>query len=195
MKIERRGDAAGEQDVPRREEKRNSSSRRREISVLIYITVLFLAALALILLSYKIQQRTSNTISDINEQHGAFTTQALKNIEELQKQNQELTAQLDSATDSLDDAERTIEELRTTLTGASAEAEALASQIEELRAERDELEKRVEATDTLLRLLSAESDAERAELLREMEKLSEYLDAEAAKIYNSCLENTDQAGE
>lgn len=195
MKIERRGDAAGEQEAPQREEMRSGSSRRREISVIIYITVLFVAALALILLSYKIQQRTSNTISDINEQHGAFTTQALKNIEELQKQNQELTAQLDSATDSLDDAERTIEELRTSLSGASAEVEALSAQIEELRAERDALEKRVEATDTLLRLLSAEDDAERAELLRQMEELSQYLDADAAKIYNACLENTDQAGE
>lgn len=192
MRIERRGDASREPEAPHEEEKKGGSPRKREISVIIYTTVLFVVALALILLSYQIQQRANNTITDITEQHGEVTAQALRNIEELQKQNQTLSRELDEARDGLEDAQRELEDLNARLEEAEEEKRGLSAQINELNIMLEELEKRAQAAGTLLELV-ANRDPERAEeLLREMSRLSQYLDEAGTEIYNAYINDRNK---
>lgn len=101
MKLERR-DGSGQSETPKSESaespgKSPGGSRKREISVIIYTTVLFAVALALILLSYAMQKNTNSTISNMSAQHGEFSAQAMRNIEELQNENQTLRLRLDAA--------------------------------------------------------------------------------------------------
>lgn len=194
MKIERRGDVSGEPEVPR-EEKKAGNSRKREISVIIYTVVLFVVALALILLSYKIQQRANNAITDITEQHGEVTAQALRNIEELQKQNMALTQELNDAKDSLKDAQRELEDLRGDLESAQEEKKALNAQFNELTLKMEELEKRAEAASTLLSLVTTQDPEEQARLLEAMARLSQYLDETGTGIYNDFIDNMNKMEE
>ena len=201
MKLEKRGDAPGEPEVPR-EEKKTGNSRKREISVIVYTTVRFVVALALILLSYKIQQRANSTISDLTEQHGEVTAQALRNIEELQKQNQELTQELEEARDGLEDAQRELEDAREAaealqgdLETAREEKKTLNAQISEQELKMEELEKRAEAASTLLALVSAEDQKERSELFSQMARLSQYLDEAGTAIYNSLIDEMNKTKE
>ena len=96
MKLERR-DGAPDGNAPEvKPEKPSGNSRKREISVIIYTTVLFAVALALILLSYAMQKRTNTAINDMSVQHGEFSAQAMRNIEELQNENQALRQKLEA---------------------------------------------------------------------------------------------------
>lgn len=98
MKLEKRGDAPAQDTDQKPVEKEKISEKnlkKREISVIIYTTVLFAIALALILLSYAMQKSANTAISDISQKHGEFSTQAMKNIEELQEQNRQLTEELE----------------------------------------------------------------------------------------------------
>ena len=97
MKLQRR-DGAGDERAPEiRPEKPAGSSRKREISVIVYTTILFAVALALILLSYAMQKNTNSAISSMSARHGEFSAQAMKNIEALQEENQTLRLQLEAA--------------------------------------------------------------------------------------------------
>lgn len=112
MKLERRdGSDEGHNQAPAEEkpEKPAKNSRRREISVIIYTTVLFAVALALILLSYAMQKNTNSAISNMSAQHGEFSSQAMRNIEQLQEENQTLRQELE--------ASRTLTELLTAKAG------------------------------------------------------------------------------
>lgn len=195
MKIERRGDVSGEPEVPREEEKKSGSSRKREISVIIYTTVLFIVALALILLSYKIQQRANNTLTDITEQHGEVTAQALRNIEELQKQNLSLTQELDEAKNDLKDTQRELEALQGDLESAQEEKKVLNAQLNEQNLIMEELEKRAEAASTLLQLVRCDDPEQRAALLETMSRISQYLDGTGTEIYNSIIDEMNKMEE
>lgn len=143
MKLQRRDGADSEQtDAPRQEppETSGKSSRRREISVIIYTTILFAVALALILLSYAMQKNTNTAISSMSVQHGEFSSQAMRNIEQLQTENQTLSRELD-------------------------------------------------ASRTLVALMSSEPGPQRERLLEKMKELAEYLDEDALGIYNSVLDD------
>lgn len=94
MKLERRDTADAAVEMKEKPEKPAVSSKKREISVIIYTTVLFAVALALILLSYCMQKSANSAISDMSIQHGEFGTQAMRNIEELQDRNAQLTEEL-----------------------------------------------------------------------------------------------------
>ncbi len=94
MKLERRDGAPDGRAPEVKPEKPAGNSRKREISVIIYTTVLFAVALALILLSYAMQKRTNTAINDMSLQHGEFSAQAMRNIEELQNENQALRQKL-----------------------------------------------------------------------------------------------------
>ncbi len=96
MKLERRDGAPDGNGPEVKPEKPSGSSRKREISVIIYTTVLFAVALALILLSYAMQKRTNTAINDMSVQHGEFSAQAMRNIEELQNENQALRQKLEA---------------------------------------------------------------------------------------------------
>lgn len=96
MKLQRRDDAGDGQAPEIKPEKPTGSGRKREISVIIYTTVLFAVALALILLSYAMQKNANSAMSSMSAQHGEFSAQAMKNIEELQNENQELRQRLDA---------------------------------------------------------------------------------------------------
>lgn len=189
MKLEKRGDVSDGAEQPQKEEKSPINTKKREISVIIYTLVLFVVALALILLSYKIQQRANSTLSDLAEQHGEVTAQALRNIEELQEKNLELTQELDEARDQLKEAQRELDALQTQAEDFDKERGALNAQIKELNLKAEDLEKSVQAAQTLTKLVAAQDEAERDDLLRRMATLSQYLDAEGAGIYNAFIEN------
>lgn len=94
MKLERRNGApGGETQEQRQEPSAPRYSRKREISVIIYTTVLFVVALALIGLSYGMQHRTNAALTDITRQHG----ETMKNLEELQRENETLQKKLEAA--------------------------------------------------------------------------------------------------
>ncbi len=189
MKLEKRGDAPSGAEPPRREDTPPINPKKREVSVIIYTLVLFVVALALILLSYKIQQRANTTLSDITEQHGEVTAQALRNIEELQQKNLELTQELNDARDELRDAQRRMEELEASAGELKEERDALNAQIKELNMKAEDLEKSALASGTLMKLVTGTDPEDREELLRRMASLSQYLDAEGAQIYNAFIES------
>lgn len=72
MKIRKRSDGADISGTERAaEEKTPKNSRKMELNVILYTVILFLAALALILLSYAIQQRA---VAAAPEESGQYDT-------------------------------------------------------------------------------------------------------------------------
>lgn len=72
MKIRKRSDGADvSADNGTAEEKTPKSSRKMELNVILYTVILFVAALALILLSYAIQQRA---VAAAPEESGLYDT-------------------------------------------------------------------------------------------------------------------------
>lgn len=98
MKLEKRGDAPTENEAPVQNDTPGERySRKREISVMIYTVILFIVAMALIALSWAIQERSNSTINDLADKHDRITSQAMQNIEELQRENSDLQNKLDAA--------------------------------------------------------------------------------------------------
>ena len=114
MKFERRGDITPEEqqqmekleqeEQQQEQEKPEKVMKKRQKSVLMYMSLLFIVALGLVVLSYFVQQRRADSqISDLNQQHSEFSIQALENIEEMQNNNLALQQELDELEDRLTD--------------------------------------------------------------------------------------------
>ena len=192
MKFEKRSEAPSEAQTNPQEEPPKSVAKR-EASVLIYTVVLFVAAIALIALSYMIQQRnTNNTISNLTEQHGEIQSQALRNIEELQNTNLALKDENEQLREQQGELEREIEEMTErleTLENQQKELEkdqgALRQEKETLEKNLEEQEKRVEAIGKLLALIH-EGPSE--EGMAELEALAPYLDEPYRTYYQDLVE-------
>jgi len=119
-KLQKRADEKPlEGAAPQNGEKCAEVRKKSENAVLVYVIVLFSVVLALIILSYFIQQRrNSDAISSLNQQHTEFTNQANQNIEDLQNKNQELTKQLAESEAKLAESEKKTDELQTELDNA-----------------------------------------------------------------------------
>lgn len=194
MKLEKRGDGAPQQEpVPDKQEKRDArSARRREISVIVYTTVLFVVALALIALSYFMQQRYNNAITDITAEHGEFTSTAMRSIEELQDSNAQLTKDLQAARDELDEARQKIARLEDSLEDSQAETREAAGERDALQADLENAQKRTEALEALLAAAAQEDPEQAARMLEDMAGLAEYLDGTALEYYNKLLEGAGE---
>ena len=94
MKLEKRDEAPSEAAPQiKKEDPAERYSKKREISVIIYTLVLFVVAMG----SWAIQERSNNTINDLADKHDRIQSQAMQNIEDLQRENSELQNKLDAA--------------------------------------------------------------------------------------------------
>lgn len=190
MKLERRGDPPDTDGADEREpdavrETETKPKNKRQRSVIVYMLVLFVVALGLIVLSYFIQQRRSEaTISDITERHSEFSIQALQNIEDLQnysleleRENGELKAEIQQMEGEVSDAEDARDAAESELRDAEDQARQLSESLEIQ-------EKRTAAAEALLKLYRAYvSGEDTAQLLGDVDAVSEYLDGESAELY------------
>ena len=113
MKFERRDSGAEEPQIQQETKTQSPESmKKRQTAVFVYMALLFLVALGLVVLSYFVQQsRNRDQISDITEQHSEFSSQALRNIEELQKTNLALKDELEDKTLAIQELEDEVEDL------------------------------------------------------------------------------------
>lgn len=192
---------SGQEPKPEPEKKSPGVIRKREISVIIYTTVLFFVALVLILISYFIQERTNSTLSNLSAQHGELTAQALQNIEELQKRNQELSDELDNAEDELSDAEarleaadREMESLLAEQAGLEQANEAAELEKQSLEAELQAQRGKTEALGLLTALLSSPEGTDVSAILTQLEAKKGNLDPAFLEIYNTYIENMNKEG-
>lgn len=176
-------------------------SKKREISVIIYTSILFFVALVLILLSYFIQQRTTSKLTEVTTQHGEFSTMALQNIEELQDKNQELSEQLEDARDelettrsSLEEAQRSLDQMAAEMANLEQGSAAAVIETEEVKKELETQRKRTEALELLIKLLSTPEGQDQQAILENLDKVKESLDGEYLEIYNSYIENGQKEG-
>lgn len=184
LNIHRRGDEELPTESAVQEEKPSDARKRSEKSVMVYVVTLFAVVLLLLFLSYFIQQRrNSATITDITEQHSAFSTQALQDIEELQNKNLQLTEDLSTAEDKADTLEKELSSVRAELQAEKDSAES---------AKEDGRKKLVALENLALAMLADKADdeesAKAALSVIEKEHLKEYLDGHWAEDYENLHE-------
>ena len=92
---------------------KSTEKAQPKYSVSVYIIILFAVVMLVILLSYLVQQRNNaETIDNLSEQHGIFSSQALENIENLQNKNIELIDAVTEKDEHIEELEDEIEKLR-----------------------------------------------------------------------------------
>ncbi len=202
MKLEKRSDPGNTGDSAREEVQKQdeTSLKKREMNVLVYMAVLFAVALGLIVLSYFIQRRANNeAITDMTDKHSEVTLQALKNIEELQDTNQQLMQEAQQREKELADLEDELESTREELQASQDElaernmeltekGDALDALEEELNGANTDI-KRLEADLSVLRLYRAMREGMATEVyISELERLEEYLDDEYLRLYQELQE-------
>ncbi len=202
MELKRRDatdDLPQEKEEKKEEEKNPKAIKKKEISVIIYTTILFFVALVLILLSYLMQEHTNSRITDLTEQHGEITAQAMQNIEDLQIKNRELTKQLDEAEDKLAEAQQNVEEANQRVDAMTAEQAGLEQANEASRREIDDLEtelkaqqNKTEAIGLLLALVTVPEGTDVNSIIEQLEAQKENLDPAYINIYNSYIDNMNK---
>lgn len=203
MELKRRDatdDMPLEKEKPEKQEEVNPKNiKKKEFSVILYTTILFFVALILILLSYFMQEHTNSKITNLSQQHGEITAQAMQNIEDLQLRNQELMRSLDQAEDKLDEAQTELETTNQKLEAMMAEQagmeqanEASQQEIENLKAELQEQRGKTEAIGLLAALLSAPEGTDVSTIIEQLETKKVNLDAAYLNIYNSYIDNMNK---
>ncbi len=217
MKLERRGDAAQSDEPEKRETEqqitpaqREKTMRKRELAVLGYMGILFLAAAALIVLTYFMQRGNSNTIASITEQHTELQTHALDTIEslqqsydELQKENDALEEENNSLQDQVDSLTDDAAQLGDTVSRLEGENETLKDELESSNESlavtqnslTDEAQRR-EALESLLRLYAESEKGEiQQSTLEKAQDMSQYLDEEFLTLYQQILSQAEEGDE
>ncbi len=153
-------------------------SHQKRTALLRYMAVLFAVAFALVLLSYLIQVRNSQTtITQLN----ATSASALQNAERLQDTNRELTEENKRLNQELDNALMASLEYQ-----EGAEANEKAAWTE---GQSDGAAKAQKAYDLLLQAMEAGRDQEAlGKALTELEPLKDKLSPEALKKYEALLQ-------
>lgn len=197
MKLERRNTpeecVEEETQEPKEEKRTEKSAKRKEISVIVYTSILFFVALILILLSYFIQQ---SKLNEVTEQHGEFSTLAMQNIDALQQENQSLEAELRTTQEELKRAKADLETAQTAQEQMAAEIagleqgnEAANLELESTKAELETQRRKTEAISLLASLLSAPEGTDTSSITEQLEALKEYLDGAYLDIYNSYMDS------
>ena len=178
------------------EDKSPKALKKREISVFIYTTVLFVAALLLILITYFIQEHRNSALADLTTQHGELTAQVLQNIEELQNRNENLRDELDQKEDELQTLQDELDAANRSIDALLAEQANLEQANEAASIEKQSLEKdlqnqrgKTEALGLLTALLATPEGEDVSGILAQLETQKGNLDAAYLNIYNAYIEN------
>ena len=154
-------------------------SEKKRTAMLRYIAVLFAVAFALVLLSYLIQARNSQTtIKELN----ATSASALQNAEQLQETNRELTEENKRLNDAVDNANAVAQEYHESaeISRQNAHAEGVAEGREEGK------EETRKAYDLLMEAIASKYDHAKLEkLLSELEPMKDLLSEEALAQYEA----------
>ena len=187
---------AGNVPEQKPEDKSPKALKKREISVFIYTTVLFVAALLLILITYFIQEHRNSALADLTPQHGELTAQALQNIEELQNRNENLRDELDQKEDELQTLQDELDAANRSIDALLAEQANLEQANEAASIEKQSLEKdlqnqrgKTEALGLLTALLATPEGEDVSGILAQLETQKGNLDAAYLNIYNAYIEN------
>lgn len=187
---------AGMAQPPKPEEKNPKVLKKREISVFIYTTVLFVVALLLILITYFIQEHRNSALADLTTQHGELTAQVLQNIEELQNRNEKLQDELDQKKDDLEALQEDLDAANRSIETMLAEQAGLEQANEAARLEKEALEKelqtqrnKTEALGLLAALLASTEGDDVSGILAQLEVQKANLDTAYLNIYNAYVEN------
>lgn len=190
LNIHKRGDdelpTENAQTSENQTEKTVETKKRSEKSVTVYVVMLFVVVLLLLFLSYFIQQRrNSDTISDLTEQHSAFSSQALQNIEKLQEKNLSLTKDLEDAHKQIEDLEEELDDSKSKLQDKIKEAI-------EAEMKNKEMEKKYQALDVLLdaeKVLESGDTEVAKKLIAALELIKDSLDEKYTARYQAMVEN------
>ena len=160
----------------------------KRYSVYVYGCIMLIAIVAVILLSYFMQERSSRTISSLTEQHNEFSIAALQNIEDLQSKNillQEQVSQLEEERDAL------TEEIN------EKEKEWKEQKIKTETENSAEYEKLQEKFDVIKNLLDMKLDVEKGDTAAasaraaQIEPKKSLLNDEYASLYQELLKTLD----
>lgn len=156
-------------------------SQEKRTALLRYMVILFAVAFALVLLSYLIQVRNSqSTITQLN----ATSTSALQNAEQLQETNWALTQEIDRLNQELDNAAMATMEYQ-----ESAEAEKKAAYQEGMEKGREEGAAQTRKAYSLIaQAMETKNPESLKKILDELEPLKENLSQDAQKEYDNILQ-------
>lgn len=148
-------------------------NQKKRTAMLRYMAIMFAVAFALVLLSYLIQLRNSQTtISQLN----ARSASAMQNAEQLQAENRNLIEENNALRIELNDAQAAAQEYQ-----ESAEASRQAARMEGLEEGRKEAQEETQRAYDLL--LKAMATGNNAEILKELESQKENLSESALSAY------------
>ena len=162
----------------------NAKNPEKKYSVFIYIAIMFVVAVAMILVSHFINERNNAIIDSLAEQHSEFSVEALQQIETLQAENVALMEQIDQM-----ELERysLMDELALAQQNeANAEESA-----EDAKEQAEEYENQYKAITYLLGLqVSVEKEDMNAAKARvaQLEDYKKYLSPEHKELYEDILE-------
>jgi len=165
-------------------EKRKKESKN---AATVYVIVFFVFVMLVMLLAYFIQQRqTSNTISDLTEQHSEFSIQALENIEELQEKNRRLTAEVEEHKAKIARLEEEAEEIR------QQWAEDVKKVSDTMKTDYNNLLRKQQVMENLFRLYkAAQEGGETGSLIAAIEPAKHLLEGEWAQLYYELTQQTE----
>jgi predicted nuclease with TOPRIM domain len=145
------------------------SDKPKKYSLKAYIIIMFTVMILLILLSYFIQQRNSETIDSLNQQHSEFSISALENIERLQTENEQLKKTVDEQTDELSDKNDEIDKLEGELADVRQEWSDDVKSVEDtMKADYNGLKLKYDSLTALVMMQQAVNDGD-------YEKAAEYM--------------------
>ena len=187
---------AGNVPEKKPEDKSPKALKKREISVFIYTTVLFVVALLLILITYFIQEHRNSALTDLTTQHGELTAQVLQNIEELQTRNEKLRDELDQKENELEAVQDELDAANSNIEAMLAEQATLEQANQAAALEKEALERdlqtqrnKTEALGLLAALLSTQKGEDVSGIIAQLETQKANLDAAYLNIYNAYIEN------
>ena len=178
-------------------------SDKKKRALLNYMSILFCAAFILVLLSFLIQLRDSNsTISQLSQ----TSTNAMTNAQRLQEENSTLITEADEMKKQITSLEEERGALQDQVASLEAERDDLQSQLDEqqqaqeeelseLKTQLEEAQQSAEAYQLLAELLNTESLEEQKALLTKLEPLKSVLDSSSQKIYEEILQEVQKSEE
>ena len=177
-------------------------SDKKKRALLNYMCILFCAAFILVLLSFLIQLRDSNsTITQLSQ----TSTNAMTNAQRLQEENSTLITEADEMKKQITSLEEERGALQDQVASLEAERDDLQSQLDEQQAQEEEFselktqleeaQQSAEAYQLLAELLNTESLEEQKALLTKLEPLKSVLDSSSQKIYEEILQEVQKSEE
>ena len=173
------------------------SQRNRNMALLRYLTLMFVVAFVLVLISFLQQRDSRQTISELNQNASSALIRAEQLQEdnrglsqqnmELSQHNVELTGQLSNLENQLEQALAELEVAKADLEQTNESYKALQTELEAMKTNADTDRRTYELLLTAQKALENAEVQEYADAMHQLSELTEHLDANGKELYQQLL--------